>query len=381
MTNLNTMPKFGAIQRQHDPKEVQYAAARPAKAADWSRRVGATKDQRAAIWSQRFSDCTASICEALETAANVQGRTPPDLSHHLAYWLARERQGWVSRTDPSQCYDNGGYLADAAAVCRAGMAQEALWPYTAAHWEPPPPGVEADAPNQDWLLADRAIYIGPGAGDLVYDALNRGYTIQIGWTIRSDMYSPDGPYPRGLTPDPFGRHGFHASYLCRAFRGDDGEIYGVMPNSWGEEFNPRIGRWNPDECRAGEAVIPLLDWFERSNSPLFEARVLDLEPYSPPAPQPEPQPEPEDDMSFSEGYAKCREDVVAFEQDSVTFYQEYQPRTAFIEGALAYATWAKEQFENFLPPMAAPKYQRPSGAQISAARRAVYDPQTGRPVL
>jgi hypothetical protein len=284
---------FGAKIRPTDPREQAYAYARPAKAADWSRPIGATKEQRASIWDQRNqSSCTASVCEALETAARMQGRTVLDLSHKLVYWLAREVQGWVSRTDPNRCEDGGTYLADAAGVCLPGMAREDLWPYNDTHWQPPPAGVEADSPNQDLLIAHRAIYPGPGAADQVYDALSRGYTLQIGWVVRADMYDPGGrPYPRGLTPDPSGRHGYHASYLCRAFRDDDGTVYGVMPNSWGEGWNAGVERWNARECRPGEAVIPLTDWFERRNSPLFEARVLDLEPW---APQPEPEPEEPD---------------------------------------------------------------------------------------
>lgn len=381
MTTVHTQPnvparQFGAIPRPFDPAELRYSTLfTPVPAADLEQPVGIRKEHRAGIWNQGgTSSCTASICEAIESAAAAQGRPVPDLSHEDIYYRGRARQNFFGKPPGS---DTGAIIADICDEALLGIGKESLHPFDGAVWDAPTAAVAADRVNQMWVIRHIPLYPGAGTMARVWEALSKGQPVVMGWILDGSMYDPHAPYPRGLSPRASGQHGYHQSIILRMRRHPDGTVYMGGNQSWGLSFFKEAGSWWPEEARPGEWWAPADDWLERTTSPVNELRALEMAPYSPP----EPQPEPEDEMSYSEGYAQCRADVVAFLKDSETFYKEYQPRTEFISAAETVVTWHREQVENFLPPMAAPKYQRPSGAQISAARRAVYDPQTGRPVL
>lgn len=79
------------------------------------------------------------------------------------------------------------------------------------------------------------------------------------------------------------------------------------------------------------------------------------------AAQPEPQPEPEDAMGFSEGYAACREEVVAFMQESTAFYEGLPPNEKR-RFAAEVCAWHAGYFKNLLPPRAQAAANRPVDA-------------------
>lgn len=331
MTTQDPPRPFGAKIKPLDIRELRYAYRPPSRFVNWNEPAMIPRKHRSLVEDQgAMGSCVAcAVTSALETAGNLRGVPVPPLSRMLTYFLGREMRGWADRNDRTKCIDSGMYLSDGCDVSLGGMAKESLWPYTPNWSDPPPPGIEADMPNQDPLAAHRPIYPGPGAADAMYAALAEGKPLIIGWIVTGEMYDPGGqPYREGLRPEPSGQHGYHCSWVYGAKQRDTKKrFYGR--NSWDTWWNAGIEDWDED-CDPGDFVFPA-EWVERSDSMVFEIRVIDAEAYAPPVP-PEPEPEEADALAI----------VRRREAEQFALEREYYEQGKRYEGDQCW--WAGVQF-------------------------------------
>lgn len=302
--------------------------------------------------------------QALEHEYKRQGRDV-EFSPRFQYLLTLKEQNVV-------CQDFGSFMRTAFSVpITYGALLESQFPYGSHDLCTMPDSEQMQAATAFRPEPETGQYIKAGASLQDMMALAYGTNGADGHPpcVAFLVYSNFQPNERGETPMPAGtRQGGHVTRLCGWSRRRNRV---KVKNWWTRGWGVNGYGWLPMELFGLDP--------NQGGIWLDDAYALDITV----SPTPGPAPEPEDEVGFSEGYARCREDVLAFMQDSIDFYQMYQPRSEFIEGAQALVSWEHEQVQNFLPPPSSPKFSRPTGRGMVGLERfkaPAFDPRTGRPI-
>ena len=204
---------------------------------------------------QQFGSCVGhTVCTAAECLhAVTYGTFGMEIDPYWVYWYLRVKQnffgeGWGA--------DTGGYAADGFDVAMNGVPRDSLWNTPTHAGEEPPESLNADAPNQDYVLGHHPFYASDPGGFMagIWTALGNKQPVAIAmaWYNRWFDHEP-------ILPDTTGPLvGYHE--LCVYAGIPAGVLHperlAIARNSWGAYTDVTELRRVLPEAMPGDIAIP-----------------------------------------------------------------------------------------------------------------------------
>lgn len=270
----------GALFPRLDLRAARYEYQRLAPTAINLREMRSLTEWRSAIANQSSDgQCVGeTVTRTAEMVARRQGRAVVDLSPDWVWYYARKLHGWEHQN--TGIYPNEGFD-----VALAGIPSERVFPRMVGSDYTIPPGVDADAPNQDWILAHRPFSIDSRFAESVWSSLDQGQPVAIASSWPDPWFAPD---ERGVLPDVVSPprdaagHEFdvHSWFPVGVFPGQD-EPYLGCDNSWDTSWNSQVARMGHGMV-AGSFLVRL----STAMRMFVDARSVSPEPLPVPPPPP-----------------------------------------------------------------------------------------------